>query len=109
MKFQPGCKPGPGRAKGSRNRLAGHVFEDMLKIWTDPVGLAVDRSKLTKGQEALLQLFRQRPQEFVRQILNALPKEYQIENVIGELSDEELWQRIEQLRAMDQEENRSVN
>ena len=94
-KFQPGHQIKGGRPKGSRNRLAAQVFEDILRHWCQP---AAAGSELCKGQEALETLYRERPGEYLRLTASVLPKEFVFENAVTELDDEELDRMISQLR-----------
>jgi hypothetical protein len=95
-KFQPGNPHGRGgRPKGSRNRLAAQVFADLLAHWSEP---AAPGSQLSKGQEALETLYRERPGEYLRLTASVLPKEFVFENAVTELDDEELDRMIELLR-----------
>jgi hypothetical protein len=94
-KFQPGHQIKGGRPKGSRNKLAAQVFEDILRHWCEP---AAARSELCKGQEALETLYRERPGEYLRLTASVLPKEFVFENAVTELDDDELDRMIEMLR-----------
>ena len=94
-KFQPGHQIKGGRPKGSRNRLAAQVFEDILAHWRQP---AAAGSELCKGQEALEALYRERPGEYLRLTASVLPKEFVFENAVTELDDDELDRMIEMLR-----------
>src|SRR5262249_10297887 len=49
--FQPGHT---GRPRGTRNKLAGRVFEDIFAHWCEPVAPG---SNVRKGQEALQDLY----------------------------------------------------
>jgi hypothetical protein len=100
LKFLPG---NPGRPKGSRNKLAGHVIEDVLKFWNQPVEGTSGR---TRGQAALMMSFRTNPGEFLRFVSGLLPRELILENVMGELDDDgiddllvSLRRRLEEQRA----------
>jgi hypothetical protein len=94
-KFQPGHQIKGGRPKGSRNKLAAHVFDDILRHWCQP---AAAGSELCKGQEALETLYRERPGEYLRLTASVLPKEFVFENTVTELDDDELDRMIEMLR-----------
>src|SRR5262245_54297535 len=84
-----------GRPRGSRNRLASHVLDDALAIWGEP---AVDGSTQTKGQAALRNLFKTRPAEFAKWFASLMPREITHENIVNELSDEELAMAIREWR-----------
>src|SRR5215831_6858872 len=77
--FQPGHT---GRPRGTRNKLAGRVFEDIFAHWCEPVAPG---SNVCKGQEALQALYTRSPGEYLRLTASALPKEFVFENAVGEL------------------------
>ena len=98
--FQPGHT---GRPKGSRNKLAGRVFEDIFAHWCEPV---VPGSNVCKGQEALQNLYTKNSGEFLRLTVSVLPKEFVFENAVAELEDDQvdelilkLHQRVLEARA----------
>jgi hypothetical protein len=91
--FKPGHNIKGGRPKGSRNKLAQRVFDDILKHWNEPAG-----GDLCKGQAALELLYRERPGEYLRLTASVLPKEFVFENAVTELDDDELDRMIEMLR-----------
>jgi hypothetical protein len=84
-----------GRPKGSRNKLAGRVFDDIFKHWCEP---AAPGSELCKGAEALETLYRERPGEYLRLTASVLPREFVFESAVTELDDSELDRMIEMLR-----------
>jgi hypothetical protein len=111
--FAPGntYSVGKGRPKGARNRLTLQFLEDVLSIWTDPAAAAA-REGLTKGAEALLVLYREKPAEFIRQCFSLASKDVQIESgPITELDDDELARMIEHMhrRASELETSEAVN
>jgi hypothetical protein len=91
-KFQPGQG---GRPKGSRNRLAARVFEDILAHWTEPVS---EGGELCKGQEALETLYKEKPGEYLRLTASVLPREFIFESVTSELDDEHIDELLVALR-----------
>jgi hypothetical protein len=91
--FKPGHNIKGGRPKGSRNKLAQRVFDDIFRHWNEPAG-----GDLCKGQAALELLYRERPGEYLRLTASVLPKEFVFENAVTELDDEELDRMIETLR-----------
>jgi len=99
LKFQPGNQLGAaGRPKGARNKLASHVFADVLQFLTEPA--AFEASERTKFQSLLLTMWRESPRDLARFVASILPRELQIEtSSVNELSDEELDRMIEMLRA----------
>jgi hypothetical protein len=58
--FQPGHT---GRPKGTRNKLAIQVFEDVLQHWNEPIE---EGSERRKGPEALELCFKENPGEYLR-------------------------------------------
>jgi len=84
-----------GRPKGTRNRLAVQVFEDILRHWCEP---AAPGSKLCKGAEALETLYKEKPGEYLRLIASALPREFIFENVTPDLDDEQIDELLLALR-----------
>ena len=99
MKFPPGNQLGAaGRPKGARNKLASHVFADVLQFLTEPA--AFEASERTKFQSLLLTLWREAPRDLARFIASILPRDISVEmSSVSELSDEELDRMIEQLRS----------
>ena len=91
--FKPGHNIKGGRPKGSRNKLAQQVFDDIYRHWNEPAG-----GELCKGQAALELLYRERPGEYLRLTASVLPKEFVFENAVTELDDDELDRMIETLR-----------
>ena len=90
--FQPGHS---GRPRGTRNRLAGRVFEDIFAHWTEPVAPGSD---VCKGQEALRALHLERPGEYLRLVASVLPKEFIFEATATELEDDQIDELILKLR-----------
>jgi len=91
--FKPGHNIKAGRPKGSRNKLAQRVFDDIFRHWNEPAG-----GELCKGQAALELLYREKPGEYLKLTASVLPKEFVFENAVTELDDEELDRMIEMLR-----------
>jgi hypothetical protein len=83
---------GPGRTKGTRNRLAAKVFEDIFAHWCEAEG---DRCK---GQVALELLYRERPGDYLRLTASVLPKEFVFESTVGELDDDQVDELLMALR-----------
>jgi hypothetical protein len=90
--FQPGHT---GRPRGTRNKLAGRVFEDILAHWCEPVAPGSD---VSKGQEALQTLHREKPGEYLRLAVSVLPKEFIFETAVTELEDDQVDELILKLR-----------
>ena len=91
--FKPGHNIKGGRPKGSRNKLAQRVFDDIFRHWNEPAG-----GDLCKGQAALELLYREKPGEYLKLTASVLPKEFVFENAVTELDDDELDRMIEMLR-----------
>src|SRR5262245_33911289 len=90
--FQPGHT---GRPRGTRNKLAGRVFEDIFAHWCEPVAPG---SNVSKGQEALQTLHREKPGEYLRLATSVLPKEFVFEAAASELEDDQIDELILRLR-----------
>jgi hypothetical protein len=86
---------GQGRPKGSRNKLASRVFDDILAHWTE---LAAPGAAMCKGQEALETLWREKPGEYLRLTASVLPKEFVFENATSDLDDEQIDDLLAALR-----------
>jgi hypothetical protein len=84
-----------GRTKGTRNRLAAKVFEDIFAHWCEP---AVPGAEHCKGQAALELLYRQRPGDYLRLTASVLPKEFVFENAVAELDDDQIDEMLMALR-----------
>jgi hypothetical protein len=87
--------PRGGRTHGARNRLTVRVFEDVLKHWNEPV---TEGGPLTNGMAALEIMMKEKPNEYVRAVLSIMPKEIAIENVMAEVSDEQLDALMDKIR-----------
>jgi hypothetical protein len=97
MKFQPGnhyAKLG-GRPRNARNKLASSVFNDVTAVWNEPVS---EGNPLTKGKAAMLAMCRTKPAEFVKAVFGIMPREFVFESVLTDLSDDELFQKLEEYR-----------
>jgi hypothetical protein len=96
MKFEPGNTFGRnGRPLGARNKLASAVFNDVMAVWNEPVS---EGSSLTKGKAAMLAMCRTKPAEFVKSVFGLMPREFVFESVLTDLSDDELFQKLEEYR-----------
>lgn len=85
-RFVPGGAPGPGRPKGSRNKL-GEAFVQALHD---------DFNE--HGQRVIEEVRAKDPAAYVRVIASLLPREVKIETT-SDLTDEQLDARIRQLAA----------
>jgi hypothetical protein len=82
-------KPGnPGRPKGARNRLGEAFIEDLLAAWE------------SRGASAITSVIDKRPQDFLKVVASLMPKDLNVNvNQIGEMTDEQLIDRIRKLDA----------
>ena len=62
-RFLPGNNGGPGRPKGSRQKLADQFFHDLAEAWE------------TSGKVALAEMLAERPHEFVKTVAGLQSKE----------------------------------
>jgi hypothetical protein len=91
--FLPGGSP--GRPKGARNKLAAQVFDDLFAHWSEPVS---EDNPMPKGREALETMYREKPNEYVRAVLSVMPKELAVENVMTDITDEQLDELMARIR-----------
>jgi hypothetical protein len=90
-----------GKPRGTRNRLASHVFEDLLQVWNEPIK---EGSDITRGKAALRIMSREKPADFAKLYAGVMPKEFVFENVVNELSDEDRRFIMEMLYAKDRQD-----
>ena len=83
-----------GRPRGVRNKLTARVFSDVLEHWNDPV----ENSNRSHGQTALELMFKERPNEYVKAVLSIMPKELQIELVMGDLDETQIDELISKIK-----------
>jgi hypothetical protein len=93
-RFGQGNTLSKGRPRGSRNKLAKRFFEDMSEVWDEPT----PDGKSTRGKAALRLMWRERPGEFAKLYAAVMPREFWIDNVTSELTDDEIDRAIELLR-----------
>jgi hypothetical protein len=85
--FPPGVSGNPaGKPKGSRNRLPGRFFDDLYADWAKG------------GAKAIRELREERPHDYVRAVIAALPKNIKIKHC-DDMTDDELSRRILKLAA----------
>jgi len=85
-RFQPGNNGGPGRPKGSRNKLGEAFLSDFLNDWEE------------HGSQAIQKMRSERPHEYVKVAASILPKELNVKvSEFDELTDEQLDRRINAL------------
>lgn len=83
-RFLSGNIGGPGRPKGSRNKLGEAFIDDLYADW------------LEHGAATIRQVREERPQDYLKVAAGLLPKELKIERS-DDLTDEQLDARIHQL------------
>jgi hypothetical protein len=66
-RFVTGCNGGPGRPQGSRNRLGEDFISDLRVSWAK------------HGREAIENVVRNRPHDYLKVIASLLPKELSAE------------------------------
>jgi hypothetical protein len=85
--FEPGQIANPaGRPLGARTRLNKALIEDLYAEWK------------AGGRDALRIMRIEEPAQFVKCALATLPREWLVESVAGELSDDELDAQIIYIR-----------
>lgn len=78
----------PGRPKGSRNKLGEAFIEDLLAAWE------------SRGPEVITTVIEKRPQDFLKVVASLMPKDFNVNvNQIGEMTDDQLVERIRKLDA----------
>jgi hypothetical protein len=87
MLFKPGGAGGPGRPKGSRNKLA-ESFLDCLY-----------RDFQANGEAAVQAARAESPLGYCKLVASLLPKELEVKRPMADLSDDELINAIEFIRA----------
>lgn len=93
--FQPGNRYGVGRPRGSRNKLASTVFNNVLQVWDEPVQ---EGSTLTRGVHALRTMAKTRPAEFIKACFGIMPREFLFESIVTELPEDELREMLQALK-----------
>ncbi|TBY60154.1 hypothetical protein E0H46_31790 [Rhizobium leguminosarum bv. viciae] len=85
----PGQSGNPnGRPKGARNKLGELFLEDLLTAWE------------ASGPAAIQTVIEKRPQEFLKVVASLMPKDLNVNvNNMGEMTDEQLLDRIRKLDA----------
>ena len=87
-RFLKGCKGGPGRPEGSRNKLTEAFYIDLHEAWK------------AKGASAIDKMIEERPGDFVRVVASQMPKEMTIKTPLVDLSDDELADLITAVRTL---------
>ena len=87
-RFVTGGKPGPGRPKGSKNKLQEDFLRDVLEAWE------------ARGPAAISGMINEKPSEFVKMVAGLMPKDVHLNiNDHSEMTDGELAERVRQLAA----------
>lgn len=87
-RFLTGGKGGPGRPKGSRNKLGEAFLDDVYADWKQ------------HGKETLEVMRQEKPAEYVKVVASILPKELNVKiDPLEELDDATLDERIGELTA----------
>jgi hypothetical protein len=83
--FQPG---NPGRPKGARNKLGEAFIEDLLASWE------------AQGPAVITRVIAEKPEAYLKVVASLMPKDLNINvNQIGEMTDDQLIERIRKLDA----------
>ena len=89
--FRPGQSGNPnGRPKGSRNRIAELLLDDLCTAWAE------------HGRDAIARMLKQRPGDFVKVVASLVPRELLVGEAspLASLSDDELETLIGSVRAL---------
>lgn len=87
-RFLPGNNGSTGRPKGARAKLGESFLEDLLHAWE------------SQGPAVIQKVIEKRPQDFLKVVASLMPKDLNINvNQIGEMTDEQLIERIRKLDA----------
>jgi hypothetical protein len=76
--YQPGWEGGPGRPRGSRNRLARKFLDDLAKDWEQ------------HGAGVITIVRCEDPARYMAIVAATLPKEFIVENVEAEMEDDQI-------------------
>ena len=69
-KFQSGNQGGPGRPKGSKNKISEDFLKSFSKVWQE------------HGDEALQQMVKERPADFVKVAASLIPRDFHIQQSV---------------------------
>jgi hypothetical protein len=89
--FRPGQSGNPnGRPKGSRNRIAELLLDDLCTAWAE------------HGRDAIARMLNQRPGDFVKVVASLVPRELLVgeTSTLASLSDHDLETLIGSVRAL---------
>lgn len=87
--FRPGQSGNPsGRPKGARSKLGEAFLEDLLNSWE------------AQGPAVIQKVIETKPEAYLKVVASLMPKDLNINvNQIGEMSDEQLLERLRKLDA----------
>lgn len=87
--WKPGTSGNPnGRPKGARNKLGEAFIEDLLVSWE------------AQGPAAIQRVIAEKPDQYLKVVASLMPKDLNINvNQIGEMTDDQLIERIRSLDA----------
>ena len=89
QRFVTGGKPGPGRPKGSRNKLADDFVADVYQHWQE------------HGKTAIARCAAEKPDVYLKVVAGLLPKDVNIKvTQLDDLSDEQLLNKLKALTEM---------
>ncbi len=88
--FQKGWAGGPGRPKGSRNKLSEKFLTDLCAAWEE------------HGMEAITKVVENQPGVFLKVVASLVPKEWHIKNAgaFEEMSEDDLVRALAQVRSL---------
>src|SRR5262249_14869437 len=91
-----------------RNKLAKHVFDDLVEIWNEPISAGSD---IRRGPAALRIMSKQNPRDFCRLYGSLMPKEFWISSNVAQLCDRELDRGIGniRIRLLEQREQKALD
>lgn len=88
-RFLSGNNGGPGRPKGSRNKLTEAFWDDLHAAWTK------------QGKDAIDRMIAEKPGDFVRVVASQMPKELNVNtSPLNDLSDDELAGLLDAVRGL---------
>jgi hypothetical protein len=88
-RFVTGGKPGPGRPRGSRNKLAEAFIADLYDDWQQ------------RGPSVIARVAEERPHEYLKIIAHLLPKDVNLKvSNLDDLTDEQLLSKLNSLTEM---------
>lgn len=70
--FKSGNQRGPGRPKGSKNKISEDFLQIFHKVWQE------------HGEAALQQMVKERPADFVKVAASLIPKDFHIQQSVLE-------------------------